>query len=59
MNKSAAYKLFGEMRHSTFEEQQLYKEMLDNISLPLGKDIMEEKYNIYYVLNYGFAYIPS
>ena len=41
MNRSAAYDLFKEMRHSTLEEQQLYEKMLKNLSVPLGKDIME------------------
>lgn len=34
--KFAAYDLFGPMRHSTPEEQRLYREMLDKHSISLG-----------------------
>ena len=35
MNRNAAFELFGEMRHSTLEEQQLYKNMLNKMSIPI------------------------
>lgn len=62
MNRSAAFELFGEMRHSTLEEQQAYKEMLKKHSTIIeGINIFEmdkEPYNIRYVANLGFVDIP-
>ncbi len=39
MNKWAAYNLFGSMRSSTVEEQQLYHKMLEKYSIPIGRSI--------------------
>ena len=35
MNRNTAFELFGEMRHSTPEEQQLYRQMLNKHSIPI------------------------
>lgn len=35
MSRAAAFELFGPMRHSTPEEQQLYKQMIEKHSIPI------------------------
>ena len=35
MSRNVAFELFGEMRHSTPKEQQLYRDMLNRLSVPI------------------------
>ena len=41
MNRCAAYELFGYMRHSTPAEQEAYKKMLNQYSVPIGRSIWD------------------
>lgn len=47
MNRGAAFELFGEMRHSTLEEQRAFETMLENLSSPIeGIDMGEIEYGV-------------
>lgn len=63
MSRSAAFELFGEMRHSTPEEQQLFKEIVNKYSVPIeGINIFnmdQEPYYIRYIASIGFVDVPA
>ena len=37
--EEASKYLFGEMRHSTEEENELYRQMLDRLSVPIDSNV--------------------
>ena len=43
MNRDTAFELFGKMRYSTPEEQKLYRNMLNKLSIPIkeGENIFD------------------
>lgn len=63
MNRSAAFELFGQMRHSTLKEQKLYNDMIEKYSIPFkeGDSILNlyEPYYIEYYARLGFTGCPD